>query len=328
MHVEIWHGIQQRVGHLGNAQDDFNLLGQVSTSATLQRLVYSLNGGSEIELNIGSAAHGFGDTRRLARSGHFNADIAIKELREGDNEVVVRATDADGHMHAQTVRIEKLQGDCPLPFVIDWSEVENPQDIGQYVDGHWTQEACGLRTQHTGYDRLFLLGNRSWRDYVVTASVTINAIDPLTGPISGENGLGLVMRFAGHAVGGHRDFPAAQPKWGYQPFGAIAWLRWYDGPDMPPQKQFYRGDNDERQNFASFYVEEGRTYGIKAACKTLGADVTRYSCKIWNDAEVEPLDWDWQVSQTSQHALRQGGVALVAHHINATFGPVHVEDLT
>ena len=28
--MEIWHGEHQKVGHLGEAQDDFNLLGRVS----------------------------------------------------------------------------------------------------------------------------------------------------------------------------------------------------------------------------------------------------------------------------------------------------------
>ena len=228
--------------------------------------------------------------------------------------------------------MEKSTGDSPLPLRIAWGQIENPQDVGQYVDGHWAIGALGLRTQHTGYDRLFLLGNTHWRDYEIAVPITIHAVDPLAGPHSGDHGLGILLRFAGHIVGGHRDFASGQPKWGYQPFGAIAWLRWTIGPDMPPQKQFYRGDNDQHINHGECPIEEGKTYVFKAACQTLadradGSNSTRYRSKIWRADKAEPDAWDWQVEQTSAHALRSGGPALLAHHVNASFGAVEVIDL-
>jgi hypothetical protein len=36
--IEIWHGEHQRVGHLGDAQDDFNLLGRVRPWQQVDRL--------------------------------------------------------------------------------------------------------------------------------------------------------------------------------------------------------------------------------------------------------------------------------------------------
>jgi len=332
MQLEIWHGLRQKVGHLGSAQQDFNFIGQVSAVEDLARLTYSLNGSPESELSVGRDPHGFGDGRRLARNGHFNADIAIDDLRLGDNSISVHATTTNGDITTQTLVVERLEGDSTLPLSIVWNEVKKPQDVGQYVDGHWAIGAQGLRTQHTGYDRIFLLGNTNWRDYEIAAPVTIHAIDPLVGPYSGDHGLGLLLRFAGHAIGGHRNFPAAQPKWGYQPFGAIAWLRWTIGPDMPPQKQFYRGDSDEHINHGDFYVEEGKSYVFKAACQTLsensnGTNTTRYSSKIWPLEQREPEAWDWQVEQTSEHALRAGGPVLLAHHVNASFGDIEVIEL-
>lgn len=109
----------------------------------------------------------------------------------------------------------------------------------------------GLRTAHMGYDRLFLIGDQSWQDYEVTAVVTIHEIAAETGPVSGGNGLGLILRFAGHVVGGPSRFPIAQPKWGYLPLGAIAWLRWRKGrPDDPALKQFFPGDSTTRPTMA------------------------------------------------------------------------------
>ena len=76
------------------------------------------------------------------------------------------------------------------------------------------------------------------------------------------------MRFAGHV----EDSAPEQPSWAYRPFGAVAWLRWQDGPDMPPQKQFYRVDGDERKNFGEFPIIEGKTYMFKAACWSVKVD--------------------------------------------------------
>jgi hypothetical protein len=323
MHIEIWHGAQQRVGHLGQAQAHFNLMGRIESAAAIKRLCYRLNEGPVVELGIGSAPNGFGDGRRLARSGHFNADIPVDHLRDGANRIDVTATDCNDQTASASATVEKCIGSCSLPYAIDWSSTDNPQDVGQFVDGHWAVGPAGLRTQHTGYERLFLLGNDTWENYQITVPVTIHAVDPLLGPYSGDNALGIVLRFAGHErAGGAAD----QPPWGYRPFGAMAWLRWKDGPDMPPQKQFYRGEGGERNNFGECPIVEGRTYVFRAACRSLGADTSQYSCAVWPVESEAPSAWDWQV-ETDEPAPVRGGIALIAHHVNASFGQVDIEPL-
>lgn len=318
MHIEIWHGARQRVGHLGKAQADFNLMGHIENPDAIGNLSYRVNGGEVIALSIGRAPNGFGDGRRLARSGHFNADIPIAKLRDGDNHIDVVAANNSGEETTARVVVEKCAGSHPLPCTIRWSTVANPQDVGQYIDGHWATGPHGLRTQHTGYERIFLLGSDTWDDYQITVPVTIHAVDPLLGPNSGDNGLGLILRFAGHATE-----PATQPQWRYRPFGALAGLRWKDGPDMPPQKQFYRGDSGERKNFGECAVVEGKTYVFRAACKRIGPGASTYCCTVWPADEDEPSAWDWQVEQQDERALH-GGVALLAHHVNASFGDIEI----
>jgi hypothetical protein len=44
-------------------------------------------------------------------------------------------------------------------------------------------------------------------------------------------------------------------------------------------------------------------------------------------AAEEPPFWDWEHVQVSREALRRGGVALVAHHVDASFGDIAVEPL-
>ena len=41
----------------------------------------------------------------------------------------------------------------------------------------------------------------------------------------------------------------------------------------------------------------------------------------------EPDGWAWTVTQASPHALRRGGLVLLAHHVDATFGDVRVVPL-
>lgn len=331
LQIELWHGSAQKVGHLGIAQDDFNVLGKVFPADSVISLTYRLNNGPQIQLNFGQSEQGF---RRLAGLGHFNADVPISSLRKGANTIEIIAEDRLGNRTSKKLIIDREDGSYRLPVFIDWSKVSEPQDVGQYVDGHWQLEQHALRTMHAGYDRIFLIGEKSWQDYEVTVPVTIHNVSGTTTKLSGGNGVGILLRFTGHIVGGHRDFPPAQPKWGYQPFGSICWLRWKkDRPVDAPYTEFYRGDNNNSTDFAVYPVAMGEKYWMKARCETLadkpdGCGVSRYSFKIWQDGNEEPGEWNWQVNQVSKHALRKGGVAFLAHHVDAAFGNVSIKPLS
>jgi hypothetical protein len=329
--------LHQQVGHLGQVQDDFNLLGHVKDPDGISSLSYRLNGAPAETLRVGSDR--FGDGRRLAARGDFNADIALGRLQIGENTVVLTAVDSVGDTASRTVRVDKIEAEgYPLPAEINWSDVDHPQEVGVVVDGHWGVTETGLRTLETGYDRIFLIGNTTWQDVEVTVPVTINRVDPEVGPNSGggpsggKNGLGIILRFTGHAVGTYRNWPEAQPKWGFLPFGSIGWLRWPDGADNPPHIEFFRGDTVEREGFGIFPAEVGETYWMKMRAMTLpdsdeGHGVTRYTWKVWPEGESEPDIWPLDVVQTSEHALRRGGVVLLAHHVDATFGNVRISSL-
>lgn len=313
--IEFWHGAEQRVGHLGSAQPDFNVMGVASGND----LFFRLNGGEARELTLADGPFGF---RRLGSDGHFNADIPIAALQPGSNTIEIIAKnsigDASGHL---TLNYEP-KGSCPLPFSADWTTLAHIQDAGQAVDGLWELTPQGLRSRAPLYDRLFLMGNTDWLDYDVRTTMTVHSVAAETGPKSGAPGLGLIMRFAGHSVDPPR-FPDAQPKWGFQPFGAILWLRWTKGSTETPVRQFYRGDKNASEDFAALDLfTTGATYDVRASCTTDAEDPTStvYRLKIWIEGEEEPAAWDFEVTQTSQEALRGGGVAFVAHHVDVTFG--------
>ncbi|MGI9174966.1 MAG: T9SS type A sorting domain-containing protein, partial [Rhodothermales bacterium] len=264
--------------------------------------------------------------RRLAATGDFNADIPIEDLRPGDNRVELIAEDNLGNIRSVTVTLTQETGTSPLPYAVDWSTVSDPQDVGQYVDGKWTLEDTGLRIREMGYDRIFLLGETAWQDYEITVPVTIHKLDTATYV---KSGVGFIMRFTGHVVGGHRNFPETQPKYGYQPLGGIGWLRWDANNQGQPRKQFFHGDYDVVDNFGKRPIEFGATYIMKMRAETLpdapnGDGVTTYSWKAWRAGTAEPPDWDWTFTQTSEYALRRGGVALLSHFADVTFGDITI----
>ncbi len=325
--LSLYYGDTQRVGHLGAGQRDYNVLGETSA----RRLTYSLNGGREHAVTVSHEPFGF---RRLGGPGHFNVDVALTDLRHGRNDLVLRARHRDGSQLEQRVVLDRVEGSTPLPFEVDWSAVTSPESVGWCVDGLWSIQDHALRSAYPAYDRLFAVGDESWRDYEVRTCVTVHAVAPETGPYSGGNGLGIVFRFQGHTVGGPLDFPEAQPKWGYLPFGAITWLRWRKGaPGEDPSYQFYRGDRNELADHGTLDFTPGRTYVFVASCESLaddpsGAGRTRYRMKVWDAASPEPSAPAYEVVQVSQDALRSGGFAFVAHHVDASFGDLVVRALT
>ncbi len=320
--IEVWHGDAQRVGHLGDAQDDFNVVGRIAGWRHVDTLQWSFN-------QWGSVPLSFRAYRRLVADGDFNIDVPIGRLKAGPNTVKITATLRDGRSLTRSITVTKEKGATPLPYSIRWSEVKNPQDVGQIVDGHWKLTPAGLRTAQVGYDRIFLIGERTWRDYDVRTSFHVHG----TPPESRDAGVGLLFRFTGHVAGGPRFFPSGQPKWGYLPFGAIGWLRWKSINEVPqPHTQFFHGGGERPIDKAVFPFRFSQTYAIRFACRTLpdnpsGHGVTHYQFKLWSADEPEPAAWTWEQTQVSANALRSGGVALLAHHVDVTFGDVIVTPL-
>jgi hypothetical protein len=313
------------MGHLGQTQDDFNVLGRVHSENPISRLTFSVNGGAPRKLRVAQY-------RRLVEDGDFNADIPWSIFKVGRNTVLLEAIDIKGRVGRAVVKVQRYpEGDYPLPTRIRWRSVKDPEDVGQYTDGRWQLTAQGLRTAQIGYDRIFLIGNRNWKDYEVTAQATIHALSHWNGPQSWVvRHVGFCMRWTGHSR--EDNLSDDQPKWGLHPRGGVLFLTIRDGL-FPPVRQFYPGDSEKFQTFSPFPIELGRPFWMKGRCETLpddasGVGVTRYSFKLWNHVESEPANWDFQVVQTSRTALRQGGVALVTHEMDVTIGDLTITSIS
>jgi regulation of enolase protein 1 (concanavalin A-like superfamily) len=250
---------------------------------------------------------------RLEYSGDFNVEIAYDELSAGVSEVTIRAIDYAGFWTSETVQVEYIDNVvAPLPYSINWDSVADVSNVVQIVDGHWLQEAAGLRTVQIGYDRLVAIGDLSWTNYEALVEFTLNApVDRLGEPI-----IGLLMRWTGH-----HDWDGQQPRIGWHPMGALLAYAWLGDPYTGLMAWTSNGSTTQGSGTTP---EPG--VGVPHLMKMRGEELPNgdimYSVKMWPSAEVEPSAWGH--SYTSSTSPPSGSLVVVAHHTAITIGEVSV----
>ena len=304
--IDVWYGLNQSFGQLGTSQPWANILGNVSDPDGVASLVYTLNGGSPVSLTVGP------DSRRLQSSGDFNVDLAIADLVEGVNQVVITATDNSvfSNQTAVTVTVNYTSAvAATLPATVTWSDATIIEDEAQVVDGLWALEAPSqVRTSIIGYDRLISIGETSWTDYEIKVPITVHGT-------SGSFGAGILLRWNGHT-----DTPIAgtQPKSGYLPLGAICWYR-------SGRIEIY-GNNGDILGTDSRTLTLGTAYWFKARVETIAGVGGRYSFKVWETGQPEPPAWDI-VGQEALSDPQNGSMMLISHYADASYGDVEVTEI-
>ena len=242
-------------------------------------------------------------------------------LLVGQNTVVFSATNALGRVSTEIVNVEFANTNVwPLPFTVDWSSTANIQDVAQVVDGFWEIQLDGVRSIQMEYDRLIAVGDLSWQDYEVTATVTIHDFDPgVFGPdLSGnEAGVGFLLRWPGHSI------DSSQPHNGVFPLGAIGW---YQIGETFTRLEIFGNNGDGPAPRVPRNLLFGVPYVFKMRVETVAGVGGLYSFKVWQEGLPEPAGWDL----TRQEGLQDpqsGSLLLVAHHIDATFGNVTITPL-
>jgi hypothetical protein len=134
-----------------------------------------------------------------------------------------------------------------------------------------------------------------------------------TGPVSGDPGLGFLVRWTGHT-----DSPISgwQPKSGWVPFGTIGWWRWSSLTSAT--LQFYQTGIGQ-----SFLPVLGVRYIFKMGVESTPGQGGLYRLKVWEDGQPEPSAWDLTY-QAGSSDLSHGSFMLLAHHVDASFGDVTV----
>jgi len=306
--IDVWYTLEQRFGHIGNPQRWVNILGNASDPQGISSLTYSLNGESPLDLTVGP------DGWRLAEEGDFNIELDYSDLLSGPNEVVIVATDNLTNTTTVTVAVEYENGNVwPRPYAIDWSSVEDIQDVAQVVDGLWEVEGGYIHpvgASSESYDRLVAVGDMSWLDYEVTVRVVIHEF------FWGAPGVGILVRWNGHGD------DANQPHYAH-PFGALGWYRVLD--DTPRLRILGNDGYDIATDYSGRRLHFDVPYMFKMRAATEPGDRSYYRFKVWEVGEPEPSAWDLSgygndIDEDELH----GSMVLVAHRTDASFGDVTI----
>jgi hypothetical protein len=212
----------------------------------------------------------------------------------------------------------------PTEVSVDWTSLERIDHAAYVVDGRWELTEAGLRSVGMGYDRLVAIGDVSWTDYEVETTVTVDAIDP-RGFQSDAPAVGFVMRWRGHSRWDQR-----QPRWGYFPLGSIPIYTFRNGGRFEIQGNNNSGFSPTQvvADTTGRKLEPGVTYVFKSRVEALADNAgSSYSLKVWEEGAEEPAGWDLTMNQTTANDLASGSLLLLAHYVDATFGPVTITPL-
>lgn len=315
--IDVWYGKHQAWGKPGFAQRWVNVLGTFRSPHGIAQAQFQLNEQRPMALSWGPTP------TRLAHVGDFNVEMDTSWLEAGINLLQITVGDTLGQKTTDTVYLEVEKGHTwPLPYRVNWQEVQDLREAVQVVDGHWSLEAGGLRTLDPHYDRVIAIGDSSWTDYEVRTSVVFHDFVP---PKSGRNETNvshaaIAVRWPGHDLDHH------QPHTKWYPLGATAEFRLTTFLDSC-RWRIFDGEN--------FYSEDARyfrkvawekRYSLKHRVETLDEGQTRYRVKWWEADRPEPEAWDHEAIEGSGNIMR-GGALLIAHFTDATFGDIEVVPL-
>ena len=316
--IDVWYGASQNFGQHGNPQEWVNILGHVSGPLPITSLTYSLNGGPDQLLSIGS------NLKRLYDDGDFNIELPYGQLIDGPNTVVIKAQ--DGVTQAtQSVTVNYDAGNVwPLPFSVNWGALGSIQDGAQIVDGQWAINGSRLETVVPGFDRLVAIGDMSWTDYEVTVPVTVLSLNTAewASPSNGA-GVGLIVRWKGHNDNGTGE----QPRDGWRRLGALAWHRW--SPNGTTAFEIVgNGGGQELVKRTDQTLALNTPYIFKLSVQSSQLDgvPSSYRFKFWPQGQPEPAGWLMSTTGNTGEP-RTGSLLLVAHQAMVSFGNVTVTPL-
>ena len=290
-----------------------NILGHVERPDAIGSLSASLNGAAPQRLTFRADLH------RLANDGDFNAVFAREDLRDGENEVVIRA---DGYARTVTVVVNKAAA-ATLPVEIDFAAVTDVQEVGQVIDGNWALTGEGLRTMDPYYDRFVAFGDVTWTDYDARVEATLHGFTPSGSgpPTYGVTHFGLALRWQGH----HADEHQPMRKW--FPFGAQGEFLLQQDPGENRWRILFGMDRAAPPVYAEqpTLIRSGERFIARAQVRTVGPDVALYRFKIWPADEPEPEGWAVEGSKTGE--TRSGSFCIVPHHSDVTVHRLHIRPL-
>ncbi len=316
--IDVWYGSSQNFGQHGNPQEWVNILGRVSGPLPITSLTYSLNGGPDQQLSIGS------NLKRLYDDGDFNIELPYTELLDGANTVVIKAQDGVTQATKSVIVNYDAGNVWPLSFSVNWSALGSIQDSAQIVDGQWAINGGRLETVVPGYDRLVAIGDVSWPDYEVTVPVTVLSLNTTEwGQPSNGAGVGLIVRWKGHTD----NAAGEQPRDYWRRLGALAWHRW--SPNGTTAFEIVgNGGGQELAKRTDQTIALNTPYIFKLSVQSSQLDgaPSSYRFKFWPQGQPEPAGWFMSTTGNTGEP-RTGSLLLVAHQAMVSFGNVTITPL-
>ncbi|AFZ34176.1 fibronectin type III domain-containing protein [Stanieria cyanosphaera PCC 7437] len=320
--INVWYGLHQNFGHLGNPQRFINILGNISIPDhnSIKSTTYTINSSDEIPFFLGSDQH------RLAETGDFNLEINLNELIPGENNIVINATNTIGKSISQKVVVNYTSNQqWSLPYYVDFAKVKNIQDVAQIVDGKWILERGGARTVFPYYDRILAFGEMNWENYEVLAEVTINDFIP---PFKKPPSYNVTHFGIGAGWRGHHD-DDYQPRRKWYPLGAAMEFTLNSNLRNCRWRMFAGGlgkGSVYAEQKKGKLIELGKRYIYKISAKTEADSSTLYQTKVWSANEEEPLKWELEARHQGGDC-RKGSVVLAAHNTDVTIWKVEIKPL-
>lgn len=330
--ISVWYGDRQSFGQHGDPQQWINILGSVrDIESDIDLLTYTLNGkpgytvlGVPGKLMVGPFPVK-SDPRRLYYKGDFIIDMDKDDLKDGLNEVVITAKNGAGLETKKTVTVEYEKGNVwELPYHIDWNSVDDAQDVVQFVDGLWIWNSSGIRPVRPAYDRLFAVGDMTWKNYEVLMPVTLHSYDEkaFRSQVSNQAGIGFILRWQGHCDKPKLSIPCYQPKCGWLNMGSL--MFYFFRLNRADYISIYmEGDRGYTVNSrAPVLIEPEKSYWFRARVKTDG-NGHNYYLKVWEAGYAEPEEWSL-TRLGEKDGLKTGSFLMILHHVDATIGNISI----
>jgi len=208
------------------------------------------------------------------------------------------------------------------------------KDAVQIIDGAWHIEdhptlGAVLRTDATelGYDRLTAIGEAhgldAWTDYEVLTEATVLALDPNGYTAEAHSyAFGFGLRWIGHNDGA----ASSQLDHDVFPLGGLFIYRWWDNGNERWQT-WNNGVSTIANHYGVAPITVGVTYAFRMRVEDQPAGTTRYQMRRWVKGTTEPTAWDLERTTAVGSDPGAGSFLMIAHHVDAAFGPVTVTPL-
>lgn len=295
MPIILTYGTRQRFRY---RTYDLNVHGRVTDVAyPIETSTWSLNGGPETFFYVEAVpdpgidwTYEYKDSpavNRLRDLGDFNVEVPVAspELREGENELVIRVVDANGT--ESVARVEFTWDSTPLPAELDLRDLtgfEHIQEVGQVVDGAFDldRDQNLIRSRGPVYvDALLVLGSPHGSQ---EATYQVRFTD-----LTKVKWLGPSDFFAGHAG----PTPPIGIKPGWSTAGMMALSPRNEARGFLAYGDHVGTDQEWVVQTAPpvrFIVEARVDYRVRHQVEFRdGVDHDRF--KIWKVGEPEPEDW-------------------------------------